>query len=159
MNCKYVKKKLINFIENEISAEEKKAIREHLDECKECRKEYYEILALFELLEKDEVDMPEKILVPFVKQREKKWWIPAFVSGVIVALAIFFVIITQYSGYTTSNFKKDELLTYLEEIGIGEKEIEEMEKYTEGDVYEEFYEIVKDKELIEEFFSKFKKGG
>lgn len=161
MKCNEIKKKIIDFIEKELSLEERKEIKEHMEKCKDCRREYIENLALFELLRNDEVEKPQRLVVPFFssgKKKRRNFLIPmGIVFGIFLSFLTWLFLSLKESKEILRTEREDVYNAYI--TSITDDEIKKMEEYIERDVYEELYEIAEDEELFVEFIQKIKNNG
>lgn len=57
--CAEFKRKIIDYIENQLIEHEHKKFKEHLQYCEQCQSEYSRVKRLYEVLDKDEVILPE----------------------------------------------------------------------------------------------------
>ncbi len=105
-NCKN-KKRILDYIENLMPQDERVLFEKHLNECEECRQELSGYKKLYELIDKDEISLPEKEFFERMKEnirreeiplKKQLWKFPgvlAPVFGVIIFLILF-------------NFKKEQ---------------------------------------------------
>uniref|UniRef100_A0A7C6AGE5 Zinc-finger domain-containing protein n=1 Tax=candidate division WOR-3 bacterium TaxID=2052148 RepID=A0A7C6AGE5_UNCW3 len=99
-NCKN-KKRILDYIENLMLQEEKVSFEKHLNECEECRQELSGYRKLYELIDKDEISLPEKEFFERIKKNIRKEEIPlkkplwkflgvlAPVFGLVIFLILF----------------------------------------------------------------------
>ncbi|RKY89236.1 hypothetical protein DRQ09_01730 [candidate division KSB1 bacterium] len=84
MKCDEIKEKLIDLVYDEVSAEEKKKLKAHLRRCKNCKKEYMELVNTSKVLRKWKAPEPSFNFI-FIKERIsvinrlKEWFrVPGF---------------------------------------------------------------------------------
>jgi hypothetical protein len=58
--CSEFNKKIIDYLEHQLSDEDEKVFSEHLKHCEQCQKDYAKLKNLYALLDKDEVILPEQ---------------------------------------------------------------------------------------------------
>ena len=69
MNCGQVHKKLIPYINGELTEQESRSVAFHLDSCKSCSALYAEVQATFGLIEKRKRLEPDPFLYTRIRQR------------------------------------------------------------------------------------------
>ena len=75
--CTEFNKKIIDYIENQLTEYEHKKFKEHLQRCKQCQGEYNRVKKLYEILDKDAVILPEQEFFENLKIRvRQKTWVP-----------------------------------------------------------------------------------
>lgn len=70
------KERLIDFLEGTMSPEELTLFKKHLEECDLCRNESIELKKLYDLIDKDEVLLPEREFFEQLKENIRKKEIP-----------------------------------------------------------------------------------
>lgn len=123
-NCKWVRKRLSEYIDGELLQEDRVQIHEHLSRCQPCSRELASLTKVIDLLAGyDAARMPESIktfhlprstfIDVFPSIRDVK---PTLTSGILVpylsAAVLFFMVITatntiqeyMYSPYNSSNY-------------------------------------------------------
>jgi anti-sigma factor RsiW len=107
MECKVVKNMLSEFIDNQLTTEQKEAVSLHLLECAACRMEVQELLAVHGLFTSAErfsapYGFSIRVLANLEEVRESVWSRlfarPVFVKAIEVAFAIIIVVIGLVSG-------------------------------------------------------------
>lgn len=61
MNCEKIRELLFDYIDGELDSATEKAIREHLDECAECKKEYEMMLGMSEAIKESYAYAPSEL--------------------------------------------------------------------------------------------------
>lgn len=61
MNCEQIRELLFDYIDGELDESTAKAIREHLEGCDECKKEYEEMLGMSEAIKESAVAAPDEL--------------------------------------------------------------------------------------------------
>lgn len=70
--CKDFRKHLIDLVERKLSARDQKELDEHRARCASCQEEYHELERLCELLDADEVVLPEKEFFDRVRRQVRE---------------------------------------------------------------------------------------
>jgi hypothetical protein len=70
--CEEFRDKVIDFVENQLSEQECRKYYEHMQHCRQCQREYTAGKRLFEMLDADEVVLPEEIFFDELRQRVRK---------------------------------------------------------------------------------------
>ncbi len=95
MNC-YKKEILIDYIEGELKADERRAVEEHLSLCPVCSKEVADLRHLYTLLEADVVEEPNRSIIrdnieKAIRKRSPFRIIYLFPAPVAVAAAVLLI--------------------------------------------------------------------
>lgn len=133
--CNEIIELLSPYIDKELSKEEEKEVKKHLDECSECSTEYTELLELKNLMEKigeEEIEAPEGFVESVMKKIEeeniipkkkgkvvslidnffKRPWVPAVIAAMLL-VAIY--IPDQLGPMMSQNSLKEEDISYSSE--------------------------------------------
>ncbi len=100
-NCQAFKRKIVDYIEDQLTEYEHEEFKEHLQRCKQCQTEYSKVKKLYEVLDNDTVILPEQAFFDSlkIKLRQKNWvprksyikriikiLVPVFAAAIIVLL-------------------------------------------------------------------------
>lgn len=101
--CNDFKKHLIDLVEQKLSARDRKRFEEHRAHCASCQKEYHEVKRLYELLDADEVVLPESEFFDRVRRQVREAELPLRgrivrkIAQVLVPVALVVAIILLVS--------------------------------------------------------------
>lgn len=88
--CDEFKRKLIDYLEDELINKERKQFDDHLQHCERCQTEYTRVKRLYAILDKDEVILPEQEFFDNlrIKVRQSKVALRRFHIGKIIRILI-----------------------------------------------------------------------
>jgi len=135
--CEEFKNKLIDYFENQLSEQEYKKYREHLRYCRQCQKEYGAVKKLYEILDTDEVVLPEETFFDDLRlrvRREKMRFRSSILQNIIkifvpifAAAAILLILsrpeTTVEIAVPTSALIEDEEIASLSLSGVIDEEL------------------------------------
>lgn len=84
--CEEFKKRLIDYIEQQLTEHDYKRYYEHLRDCRRCQKEYGAVRQLYKILVADEIVLPEKAFfddLRFHVQGEKMGFRPSILRNIV----------------------------------------------------------------------------
>lgn len=106
MNCDLIKEKLIDYIEGDIGEDERIIIKNHLDNCEDCRREYHELIEAISYLQASGDNIKTDKNINIDPRRSKKNKKKGFKRSLLIASIItIFIAVTAFGA---------ELLSYLE---------------------------------------------
>jgi len=130
LDCKTVKDKLLDYIDGSLNKEEKKQVKEHLTECRECYEEYMELKSTINYIvdKSNKIDTRKELnLNPhsFKKKsarRFKRTGLIAAILSLILAVCVFATDIFDFiSWWKKSSERQISAWEKLIENGVGQK--------------------------------------
>lgn len=97
MDCNLIKNKLLDYIDGILEQDEEVLVKEHLEQCEECNREYSELKSTIDYLEnnKNRIDTTREINFNHNKTKSKK--IRKFTrTGLIAVVLTLFLVVTSY---------------------------------------------------------------
>ncbi len=176
--CVEFKRRIVDFVENQLTEQESTRFNEHLLSCKQCQAEYSKVKKLYEILKKDEVVLPEKEFFDNLRLAVRQKWLSrrrfamrSFLRIFVPACAAAAVLLLLYRpnrtvevAIPTSSLLDDEEIARLSlDSVIDEKLIQELsmvEEYLSFEIDEAIGELSADErtEFIENLYRKYGNG-
>ncbi len=173
--CEEFKKRLIDYVEHQLTEQDYTRYYEHLRNCRHCQKEYGVVSRLYKILDTDEVVLPDEAFfndVRFNVHREKMSFRPSILKNVVKILVPLFAAVTILLvlnrpdktvdiAVPTSALLADEVVASLSLSGvIDQKLIEEMsvvENYLPFEINETIDGLTKEEHatLLEQLSKKY----
>ncbi len=137
-SCKISNNKLIALLNNELPAEESKAVKEHIEKCSRCEKLYFELEQTYMLISEKRILKPNPYLYTRIEQKlknieQEKVLRPKYIQ-VLQPVLFSFVLILVFWGslklgdtYTKIYEQDKNTLTYSTEYYLNDLEQENLE--------------------------------
>lgn len=173
--CKDFKSKVLDYMENQMNEAEHMKFDEHLKQCSSCQKEYASLKILYEVLDRDEVVLPENEFFDNLKIRVRQkditprrsyvWKISRVLVPIAVAAAIVLLFYqpdktTEIAVPVAELLKDREIASYaltriVDDVIISE--LTEIEDYFLLDVDEVIDELTDEEkeEFIKDLYEKY----
>lgn len=126
MKCHYYRELLSSYLDNALTATERREVEEHINRCRACREELEALRRTVELLKdwsKDELDLPpgfEKDLRRRLEAACRPWYrrpgLRISLTAAAVIMAVFFTALTGYHTRFTHPFRNNESGSPSQEI-------------------------------------------
>ncbi|MDJ0644825.1 MAG: HEAT repeat domain-containing protein [Flavobacteriaceae bacterium] len=132
MDCKIIKDRLVNFIENKVSQEQYVEINKHLETCDSCKSDFIEMKELLGVLSSEPVELPsenlrknfEQVLYQEKQQSRVVRFAPPFTSNKFLKYAAGFALLlsTFLFGRYQQTQKFDERVSELRSENLSNKQ-------------------------------------
>lgn len=159
MDCKEVRKKLLNYLEGDVSLKDRKEIKKHLRVCRECNKEMENLRRLFEILDKETIpepgdrfwrELPKRIDIKLNRRTKRLRKLMAIAASIIIIIGGLLVFrYTHKEGVSYPISESISPIDTLSDLIVGVKDKEEIEGIVFKEIAPKSLDMLESEEIEE----------